>query len=114
MLVRIASRAYAYQILTLEELSSTRRPGELSRPTPLFDDPHARLLTQIQGAVTDPRWTSRRRLTHLQERPMAEWIPLPARMSGHRMRGRNGMFPHYYKVVVERPCSPRNARIHWR
>ena len=47
------ARAYAYQVLVLDELTTPRGAGPLRDAPALDDDPQARLLTQVQGVIAE-------------------------------------------------------------
>jgi len=94
------ARAYAYQILILDELSRYNVPVHFSDAPPL-DDPQGRLLVQIQGVIAEherAKFGERGRRGKLYRARAGEVL--------------SGKVPYGYRRVLRGPDGPAHVIVH--
>ena len=94
------ARAYAYQILILDELSRYQVPVHFS-DTPPLDDPQGRLLVQIQGVIAEherAKFAERGRRGKLYRARAGEVL--------------SGKVPYGYRRVRRGPNGPAHVIVH--
>src|SRR5256885_4752972 len=78
------ARAYAYQVLILDELEQFGVRVLFSDAPPLHDDPQARLLTQVQGVIAE---YERAKISERNRRGRLFRAPAPGGVTGSAPHG---------------------------